>query len=305
MIEPISSVVSGAKIIDGAAISEAVKELVKVEAAEFIARTGITPRIVFILVGNNPASEVYVGSKGKSSEAAGFSHETIRLPETASEQEVLDLIARLNDDPKTHAILCQLPLPKHISEEAVIEAIDPKKDIDGFHPINVGRLSIGRGQFFVPCTPLGIFEMMKHEKIDPAGKHVVIVGRSNIVGKPMAALLSQKAEGANAIVTIAHTGAGPRLAEFTRSADILIAAMGVPMAITRDMVKPGVVVIDVGMNSIPDASKKSGKRLVGDVDFENVKQIAAAITPVPGGVGKMTIAMVLRNTLTAAQRQAS
>lgn len=290
-------------LLDGRALSETIRAEVKEEAAAFILKTGITPRIVFILVGNTPASEVYVASKGKSSEEAGFSHETIRLSEQVSEKELLFLIEKLNNDNKTHAILCQLPLPKHISEEKVIEAIAPHKDIDGFHPINVGRLSIGRGDFFVPCTPLGIMEMIKREKIETSGKHVVIVGRSNIVGKPLAALLAQKADGANAIVTLAHTAAGKLLGDYTRSADILIAAMGAPLAITGDMIKPDAVVIDVGMNRIPDATKKSGSRLVGDVDFESVKNIASAITPVPGGVGPMTIAMVLRNTLTAATRQ--
>lgn len=298
-----SDAATHAKIIDGAAISLEVREGVKADAAHFIKRTGVTPRIVFILVGSNPASEVYVRSKGTSSAEMGFSHETIRLDLNVSQSELLDTISRLNTDPLTHGILCQLPLPNHISEEAVLEAIAPHKDIDGFHPVNVGRLSIGRGEYFVPCTPLGIMEMMAHESIDPSGKHVVVVGRSNIVGKPMAALLVQKAKGANAIVTMAHTGAKEKLKEYTRSADILIAAMGVPHAITREMVSPGAVVIDVGMNRIEDKTKKSGTRLVGDVDFDAVKSIASAITPVPGGVGKMTIAMVLRNTLTAAIRQ--
>ncbi|MBS1903043.1 MAG: bifunctional 5,10-methylenetetrahydrofolate dehydrogenase/5,10-methenyltetrahydrofolate cyclohydrolase [Bacteroidetes bacterium] len=294
---------STARIIDGAAIAQRVRDSVKHDAGHFIKRTGITPRIVFILVGSNPASEVYVSSKGTSSADMGFSHETVRLPATVSQSELLDTVYRLNEDPATHGILCQLPLPKQLSEEAVIEAIAPHKDVDGFHPVNVGRLSIGRGEYFVPCTPLGIMEMMAQENIDPSGKHVVIVGRSNIVGKPMASLLVQKAQGANAIVTMAHTGAKEKLKEYTRSADILIAAMGVPRAITRDMVSPGVVVIDVGMNRIEDLTKKSGTRLVGDVDFDGVKDVASAITPVPGGVGKMTIAMVLRNTLTAAIRQ--
>jgi methylenetetrahydrofolate dehydrogenase (NADP+)/methenyltetrahydrofolate cyclohydrolase len=294
---------TASRLIDGKAISELVRAEIKAEAIAFISSTGVTPRIVFILVGNNPASEVYVTNKGKLSAESGFSAETVRYPDTVSQQELLDKIAALNIDSKTHAILCQLPLPKHISEEAVIEAIAPHKDIDGFHPVNVGRLSIGRGDFFVPCTPLGIMEMMHREQIDASGKHVVIVGRSNIVGKPMAALLVQKTQGANAIVTLAHTGAGKHLPDYTGSADILIAAMGVPQAITKEMVKPGAIVIDVGMNRIADATKKSGSRLVGDVDFESVKQIASAITPVPGGVGPMTIAMVLKNTLTAAKRQ--
>jgi methylenetetrahydrofolate dehydrogenase (NADP+)/methenyltetrahydrofolate cyclohydrolase len=291
-----------ARLIDGKAIAAGIRAEVKSEAEAFTKRTGIKPRIAFILVGNNPASEVYVRNKGTSSEEAGFAGDTLRLPDTISENELLGHIAKLNADPLTHAILCQLPLPKHISEEKVIEAIDPAKDIDGFHPVNVGRLSIGKGSYFAPCTPAGIMEMMMRGNIDVSGKHVVIVGRSNIVGKPLAALLVQKAKGANAVVTLAHTGAGSRLREFTKAADILIAAMGAPLAIKANMVREGVVVIDVGMNRIADASKKSGTRLVGDVDFDEVKHVASAITPVPGGVGPMTIAMVLRNTLTAAQR---
>lgn len=292
-----------ARIIDGKRIAEEVRAEIKEQAAAFFARTGIRPRIVFLLVGENPASMVYVRNKGKSSEEAGFSHETLTFPTTITENELLDVIAKLNADKATHALLCQLPLPKHINEDRILEAIAPEKDIDGFHPMNVGRLLIGRGEYFAPCTPAGIMVMLEREKIDASGKHVVVVGRSNIVGKPIAALLAQKAPNANAVVTLAHTGAGKRLTEFTRSADILIAAMGVPHAITADMVSPGAIVIDVGMNSIPDATKKSGSRLTGDVDFDAVKEVASAITPVPGGVGPMTIAMVLRNTLTAAERQ--
>jgi methylenetetrahydrofolate dehydrogenase (NADP+) / methenyltetrahydrofolate cyclohydrolase len=292
-----------ARIIDGKRIAEEVRAEIKLKAEAFFARTGIRPRIVFLLVGENPASMVYVRNKGKSSEEAGFSHETLTFPTTISENELLDVIAKLNADKATHALLCQLPLPKHINEDRILEAIAPEKDIDGFHPMNVGRLLIGRGEYFAPCTPAGIMVMLEREQISVSGKHVVVVGRSNIVGKPIAALLAQKAPNANAVVTLAHTGAGIRLKEFTIAADILIAAMGVPHAITGDMVRPGATVIDVGMNSIPDATKKSGSRLTGDVDFESVKEVASAITPVPGGVGPMTIAMVLRNTLTAAERQ--
>ncbi len=292
-----------ARLINGKAIAEHIRAEVKIEAEALTLTKGIKPRIVFILVGNNPASEIYVRNKGISSEEVGFSHETLRFPESISEAGLLEEIAKLNADRITHALLCQMPLPKHISEEKVIEAMDPKKDIDGFHPINVGRLSIGKGDYFAPCTPAGVMEMMLRDNIDVSGKHVVIVGRSNIVGKPLAALLVQKMKGANAIVTLAHTGAGSRLPEFTRSADILIAAMGVPHAITIDMVREGAVVIDVGQNVIPDSTKRSGTRLVGDVDFDNVKYVASAITPVPGGVGPMTIAMVMKNTLAAAIRQ--
>lgn len=292
-----------ARIIDGKAIAAQLRAEIKSETADFTNATGIQPRIVFILVGNNPASEVYVRNKGLSTEEAGFAGETLRFADNISEAEILDAIAKLNADPLTHAILCQLPLPAHISEEKVLEAIDPAKDIDGFHPVNVGRLSIGKGNYFAPCTPAGILEMMMRDNIDVSGKHVVIVGRSNIVGKPLAALLVQKTKGANAVVTLAHTGAGNRLSEFTKEADILIAAMGAPLAIKANMVREGVVVIDVGMNRIADATKKSGYRLVGDVNFDEVKNVASAITPVPGGVGPMTIAMVLKNTLEAAKRQ--
>jgi methylenetetrahydrofolate dehydrogenase (NADP+) / methenyltetrahydrofolate cyclohydrolase len=294
-----------ARIIDGKRIAEEVRAEIKLKAEAFFARTGIRPRIVFLLAGENPASMVYVRNKGKSSEEAGFSHETLTFPTTISENELLDVIAKLNADKATHALLCQLPLHKHINEDRILEAIAPEKDIDGFHPMNVGRLLIGRGEYFAPCTPAGIMVMLEREQISVSGKHVVVVGRSNIVGKPIAALLAQKAPNANAVVTLAHTGAGIRLKEFTLAADILIAAMGVPHAITGDMVRPGAVVIDVGMNSIPDSTKKSGSRLTGDVDFDSVKEVASAITPVPGGVGPMTIAMVLRNTLTAAERQSN
>lgn len=292
-----------ARIIDGKRIAEEVRSETKQQAEAFVSRTGIKPRIVFILVGENPASIVYVRNKGKAAEESGFSHETLTFPPTTTEKELLTVISGLNGDKNTHAVLCQLPLPKHINEDRILEAIAPEKDIDGFHPMNVGRLLIGRGEYFAPCTPAGIMVMLEKEKISVSGKHVVVVGRSNIVGKPIAALLAQKAPNANAVVTLAHTGAGSRLGEFTRSADILIAAMGVPHAITADMVKRDAIVIDVGMNSIADPTKKSGTRLTGDVDFDSVVEVASAITPVPGGVGPMTIAMVLRNTLTAAERQ--
>ncbi|MDP4200096.1 MAG: bifunctional 5,10-methylenetetrahydrofolate dehydrogenase/5,10-methenyltetrahydrofolate cyclohydrolase [Bacteroidota bacterium] len=292
-----------ARIIDGKRIAEELRNEIALEAAEFLKKTGIQPRAVFILVGNNPASEVYVRNKGLAAEQAGFSHETIALQENTSESALIDLIRAINADPATHGLLVQFPLPRHINEEHIIEALSPDKDVDGFHPINAGRLLIGKGNFFAPCTPAGVIEILYREKIEVSGKHAVIVGRSNLVGKPLAMLLAQKNPKANAVATIAHTGAGSRLVEITRQADILIAAMGVPLAITSDMVKPGAVVIDVGINRIEDASKKSGYRLVGDVDFEAVRHIASAITPVPGGVGPMTIAMLLKNTLTAAERQ--
>jgi methylenetetrahydrofolate dehydrogenase (NADP+)/methenyltetrahydrofolate cyclohydrolase len=293
-----------ARIIDGKRIAEQLRGEIADEAAAFRKKTGIRPRVVFILVGSNPASEVYVRNKGLAAEQAGFSHETIALEESTSEAALLDLIHTINADPATHGLLVQFPLPRHINEEHVIDALAPEKDVDGFHPINAGRLAIGKGHYFAPCTPAGVIELLAREKIEVSGKHAVIVGRSNLVGKPLAMLLAQKSTRANAVATIAHTGAGARLPEITRQADILIAAMGVARAITADMVKPGAVVIDVGINRIEDATKKSGFRLVGDVDFESVRLVASAITPVPGGIGPMTIAMLLRNTLTAAERQA-
>jgi methylenetetrahydrofolate dehydrogenase (NADP+)/methenyltetrahydrofolate cyclohydrolase len=294
---------SEARIIDGKHIAERLREELHEEATAFRKKSGIRPRIVFILIGNNPASEVYVRNKGLAAEQAGFSHETIALSESTSEPALIELIHSINNDAATHGLLVQFPLPRHLNEERVIEALSPEKDVDGFHPINAGRLAIGKGHYFAPCTPAGVIEMLAREKIQVAGKHAVIVGRSNLVGKPLAMLLTQKKPNANAVATLAHTGAGERLPEITRHADILIAAMGVPQAITADMVKPGAVVIDVGINRIADATKKSGSRLVGDVDFDNVRHVASAITPVPGGVGPMTIAMLLRNTLTAAERQ--
>ena len=292
-----------ARIIDGTRMAAEIRQEVRAEASQFFDRTGVRPRIVFILVGNNPASEVYVRNKGIAAEEAGFSHETIVLPREIEEEAVLDRILTINEDAATHGLLVQFPLPKHIREERVIERLAPEKDVDGFHPLNAGRLAIGMGDYFAPCTPSGVMEMLAREEIAVSGKQAVIVGRSNLVGKPLSVLLAQKRSNANAIVTLAHSGAGAHLGEITRQADILIAAMGVPRAITADMVREGAVVIDVGINRIADASRKSGSRLVGDVDFEQVKQKASAITPVPGGVGPMTIAMLLKNTLTAAKRQ--
>jgi methylenetetrahydrofolate dehydrogenase (NADP+)/methenyltetrahydrofolate cyclohydrolase len=293
---------SDAIIIDGKRIAEEVRAEVRDDAAKFRRETGIQPRIVFILVGNNPASEVYVRNKGIAAEEAGFSHETIVLPPDVSEDRLLAEIRSANADPDTHGLLVQFPLPKHLDEQKVIELIAPEKDVDGFSPWNAGRLSIGKGDYFAPCTPAGVIELLDRYNIPVAGKHAVIVGRSNLVGKPLALLLAQKTDRTNAVATIAHTGAGKRLPEITRQADILIAAMGVPRAITAGMVREGAVVIDVGINRISDTATKSGTRLVGDVDFDEVVKKASAITPVPKGVGPMTIAMLLRNTLVAAQR---
>ncbi len=287
-----------AQIIDGNKISQEVKQDVAKEVQALKAK-GITPHLVVVLVGENPASISYVRNKEKGCEEVGMQSETLRLPATVSEAEVLKTVQKLNDDPKVHGILVQLPLPKQVDENKVLLAITPRKDVDAFHPVNVGKLLIGEPDF-MPCTPAGIQQLLVRSGNDPDGKHVVVCGRSNIVGKPVAAILVQKAKGANATVTICHTGTKD-MAAFTRQADILVVASGRPNTVTADMVKPGVVIIDVGVNRIEDATKKSGFRLVGDVDFDGVKEKAAAITPVPGGVGPMTIAMLLANTAKAAK----
>jgi methylenetetrahydrofolate dehydrogenase (NADP+)/methenyltetrahydrofolate cyclohydrolase len=252
-----------------------------------------------VLVGDDPASAVYVGSKERTCVELGMRGETTRKPATITQDELLAIIARLNADPAVHGILVQMPLPKHIDSDAVIRAIDPDKDVDGFHPVNVGRLWTGDTTGFAPCTPAGVLYMLRAIGAKTAGAECVIVGRSNIVGKPMAALMAQA--GVDATVTIAHSRTRD-LGEVTRRADILIVAVGRAHIVTRDMVKPGAVVIDVGMNRIPDATKKSGTRLVGDVAFDEVREVASAITPVPGGVGRMTIAMLMANTARAAEQ---
>ncbi len=288
-----------AKIIDGKAIAEQIKQEVKSEAEALKRERGITPGLAFILVGENPASQVYVRSKGKACEEMGFYSVTEKLSATISQGELLRLIHTFNNDPKVHGILVQLPLPKHIDENKIIEAIDWRKDVDGFHPINVGKLVIGQPGLR-PCTPAGVQELLIRSGNDPSGKHVVVVGRSNIVGKPVMNILLQKQEGANAVVTIAHTCGGD-IARYTKQADIVVAAIGKAEAITGAMLKPGCVVIDVGINRVADASAKNGYRIVGDVHFASASKVASAITPVPGGVGPMTIAMLMRNTLEAAK----
>lgn len=287
-----------AQIIDGKKIAEEIKGEVKNQAKKLRETKGIIPGLAFILVGENPASQVYVRSKGKACDEMGFYTVTERRSSDISEKELLGMIDEFNRDTKIHGILVQMPLPKHMSEEKVIEAIDPKKDVDGFHPINVGKLVIGE-EALRPCTPAGVQELLLRSGNDPAGKHVVIVGRSNIVGKPVANILLQKQAGANAVVTVAHTGA-KNLVPFTKAADILIAAIGKAEIVRGEMLKEGVVVIDVGINRIDDSSAKNGYRLVGDVHFESAAKVAKAITPVPGGVGPMTIAMLMKNTLKAA-----
>jgi len=291
-----------ASLIDGKAIAAQIKAEVMEQAARLKSEKGVVPGLAFILVGDNPASEVYVRSKGKACDEMGFFSVTRRLDATATEQDVLSLIARFNVDPGIHGILVQLPLPSHMSETAVLEAIDYRKDVDGLHPVNAGRLTIGL-DCLRPCTPAGVQELLLRSGHDPAGKHVVVVGRSNLVGKPVANILLQKQKGANAVVTVAHTGAGD-LSRFTREADILVAAIGKAESIRGEMLKPGCVVIDVGINRIPDPASKTGTRLVGDVHFPSASQVAAAITPVPGGVGPMTIAMLMKNTLKAAEGKA-
>jgi methylenetetrahydrofolate dehydrogenase (NADP+) / methenyltetrahydrofolate cyclohydrolase len=290
-----------AEIIDGKRIAGDVREEARREAEGLKARRGGGPGLAFVLVGEDPASQVYVRSKGKACEELGFYSVTERLPESITEEDLLALLARFNADQRIHGILVQLPLPKHIDEQRVIEAIDHRKDVDGFHPMNVGKLVIGL-ECLRPCTPAGVQELLIRSGHDPAGKHVVVAGRSNIVGKPVMNILLQKQRGANAVVTIAHTGAGD-LTPFLRQADIVVAAIGKPGAITGAMLKPGSVVIDVGINRIPDPSAKTGSRLVGDVDFASASEVASAISPVPGGVGPMTIAMLMKNTVLAARRQ--
>jgi methylenetetrahydrofolate dehydrogenase (NADP+)/methenyltetrahydrofolate cyclohydrolase len=288
-----------ATLIDGKAIALAVRTEVRERTERLKMDRGITPGLAFILVGEHPASQVYVRSKGKACQDMGFHSVTEHLPAATSQPDLLAMIHRFNSDPAIHGILVQLPLPGHIDELRVIEAIDFRKDVDGFHPVNVGRLVLGE-PCLQPCTPSGIRELLARGGIDPAGRHVVVVGRSNIVGKPILNILLQKQQGANAVVTIAHTGARD-LGRFTREADILIAAIGKPEIITADMVREGCAVIDVGINRVADSSAKNGYRIVGDVHFPSVSRIAGAITPVPGGVGPMTIAMLMSNTLRAAE----
>jgi methylenetetrahydrofolate dehydrogenase (NADP+)/methenyltetrahydrofolate cyclohydrolase len=260
---------------------------------------GVTPGLTVVLVGDDPASAVYVGAKERTCIELGMQGETIRLPATTSQAELLSIVDRLNADPTVHGILVQMPLPKGIDPDAVVRRIRPDKDVDGFHPVNVGKLWIGERDGFAPCTPSGVLYMLQTYGVTTGGADCVIVGRSNIVGKPMAALMVQP--GVDSTVTMCHSKSR-ELAEHTRRADILIVAAGRAEMVTGEMVKPGAVVIDVGMNRIPDATKKSGTRLVGDVAFEAAREVASLITPVPGGVGKMTIAMLMANTVKAAEQ---
>lgn len=287
-----------ATIIDGKAIAAQVRGEVAEKVSALKAK-GITPCLAVILVGENPASVSYVTGKQKALAEVGMADRSLHLPESTTEEELLKIIDDLNKDTAVHGILVQLPLPEHINEEKVLLAIDPEKDVDGFHPMNVGNLVIGK-KAFLPCTPHGIIVLLEKMGIETSGKHAVVIGRSNIVGKPVSLLLARKET--NCTVTICHTGT-KNMAEMTRQADILIAATGRPHTVTKDMVKPGAVVIDVGVNRIPDDTKKSGFRLTGDCDYADLLETASFITPVPGGVGPMTIAMLIFNTLESAENR--
>ena len=292
-----------AELIDGVRIAADVRREVSEGVADLKSRHGVTPGLVAVLVGGDPASAVYVRNKERAAVEAGMRSEVRRLPADITREQLLDELALLNAADSVHGYITQLPLPSHIDEDEVMEAISPSKDVDGLNPFNIGRLVAGR-PVFVPATPAGIQEMLVRSGHDPEGRHVVVCGRSNIVGRPVANLLIQRSAGANATVTVCHTRTR-NLPEITRRADILIAAIGQPRYVTADMVSEGVVVIDVGINRIDAPERKRGYRLVGDVDFEPVAEKAAAITPVPGGVGPMTIAMLLRSTLEAARTAVS
>ena len=280
-----------ATIIDGKAIAATIRDELATRVSTFHSETGITPHLAAVLIGDDPASAVYVRNKQRACEKTGINSTLHRLDQSTTQQQLLELIDDLNHDPDVHGVLCQLPLPEQICEQAVLDAVSPDKDVDCFHPENVGRLAQGRPRF-LPCTPHGIQQLLVRTAVETSGAHVVVLGRSDIVGKPMGLLMVQKAQGANATVTLCHSRTR-NLPEIAATADILIAAIGRPRFVTAAMVQPGAVVIDVGINRVDD-------KLVGDVDFEPVAEIASAITPVPGGVGPMTIAMLLQNTLTAA-----
>ena len=290
-----------AQIIDGKQVAAEIRAELKSEVAQ-LKEQGIVPGLGVILVGVDPASQSYVTAKERACEEAGIYSDDNRLPAETTQDELMALVERMNGDPKINGILVQLPLPRHIRESEVLLAIDPDKDVDGFHPVNVGKMVVGE-KAFLPCTPHGVVQLLLRSGVTIEGAHVVIVGRSNIVGKPLANMLIQKSDTGNATVTVCHTRTKD-LAGYTRQADIVIAAAGRPNTVTADMVRDGVVVIDVGVNRVEDATKKRGYRLVGDVDFEAVKEKASLITPVPGGVGPMTITMLLYNTVESAKRAA-
>ena len=288
-----------AKLIDGKSISADIRNELKHKIND-LNKSGIIPGLGVILVGDDPASKSYVSAKERACESIGIYSDDNRYSSKITEKDLLDKIESLNNDPKIHGILVQLPLPPHINSTLVLNAITPNKDVDGFHPVNVGKMMIGEDSF-LPCTPHGIIQLLKRCNIETKGKHAVVIGRSNIVGKPIANMLFQKNMDTNATVTICHTSTN-NLKDFTRTADIIIVASGQPNTLTSDMVKPGVVIIDVGVNRVEDLSKKNGFRLVGDVDFDGLFDVASAITPVPGGVGPMTITMLLYNTVKSAEK---
>lgn len=283
------------KIIDGKLVQKKILDEIKIE----IQKTKIKPGLALILVGNDPASEIYVNMKSKSCAELGYYSIVKKLPEASTESEVTSLINEFNEDPQIHGILVQCPLPKHLNEPEILEHIDYKKDIDGLHPFNAGRLFIGE-KSLVPCTPAGIIELFKHYNIETKGKNVVVIGRSNLVGKPIAGLLMQKSVNGNSTVTICHS-ASKNISDYTKMADIIITAMGKAKFLKAEMIKQGCVIIDVGTNRIDDPTAKRGYRLTGDVDFESCYEKASLITPVPGGVGPMTIAMLMKNTLLSAK----
>ena len=289
-----------ANVVDGRAIAAQIQRELAARVA-LLKKRGVVPGLAFVRVGEDPASKVYVGRKEKACAELGIVSETHVLPEIISEAELLVLIGRLNSAPHIHGILVQAPLPKHIREPAVFSAVLPSKDVDGFHPVNVGKLMLGDETGFKPCTPAGVVELLIRSGVQTSGAEVVVLGRGNIVGKPMAAMLCQKGKNANATVTICHS-ATRDIKEHCRRADIIVAAMGVAEFLKADMVKPGAVIMDVGVNRVPDAASKTGTKLVGDVDFANVQPVAGKITPNPGGVGPMTIAMLLQNTVRAAEQ---
>ncbi|MGI8842385.1 MAG: bifunctional 5,10-methylenetetrahydrofolate dehydrogenase/5,10-methenyltetrahydrofolate cyclohydrolase [Gemmatimonadaceae bacterium] len=289
-----------AEIIDGAAVARAIRGELAVRVADLTQR-GVRPGLAVVLVGEDPASTVYVRMKGKACEEAGMHSVTIRLPATTTQDELLAKVHELNADPAIHGFLVQMPVPKQIDPDTIIRTIDPGKDVDGFHPINVGKGLIGERDGFMPATPSGVQELLVRSGVETSGAHCVIVGRSNIVGKPMASLMMQSGRGANSTVTVCHSRTRD-LGHHTRQADILIVAAGRPEMVTGDMVRPGAVVIDVGVNRVEDSKAERGYKLVGDVAFDEAREVASKITPVPGGVGPMTIAMLLRNTVRAAER---
>jgi methylenetetrahydrofolate dehydrogenase (NADP+) / methenyltetrahydrofolate cyclohydrolase len=286
------------KILDGKATSAAIKARLAEKVKEIVKRGGKRPHLTAILVGSDGASMTYVANKEKSCKEIGFESDVLRLPESTTEEELLKLVEKINKDDSVDGLICQLPLPKHIDSQKIIEAISPLKDVDGFHPVSAGKMMLGLPTF-LPATPYGIMTLLKEYKIPTKGKYCVVLGRSNIVGRPMANLLSQKGEPGDCTVTICHSRT-PNIEEFTKKADIIVVALGVPAFLKGDMVKEGAVVIDVGITRVPDASKKSGFRLQGDVDFESVAPKCSYITPVPGGVGPMTIVSLMENTIKAA-----